>query len=175
MMNTSTLWTWCAPLVLVFAVSTTGCDKQQNDQNRQEQASAEQPADKQGAALKPTEATEDENTEVINAKEYAPEILDLSFEPSKFVKCGQSLKICAKARDRNGDTLQFNWKKQAGKEMIESFSVAESTQTGNNAEECVRLTPNQGFNQIQLIVSEDAQGGRADSISFPLHVGDGNC
>ncbi|MFB6350654.1 MAG: hypothetical protein ABEK29_02540, partial [Bradymonadaceae bacterium] len=112
---------------------------------------------------------------VVKQKQYAPEILDLNFKPSKFVKCGQQLEICAKARDRNGDTVQFTWKQQAGDDPLESFSVIDSIQTGSNAEECVTFKPDKGFNQIQLIASEDAQGGRADSLSFPLHVAEGNC
>jgi len=176
-MRTSTLWTWCVPLVLVFAVSATGCDEE-SERVDQKRASAEQPTEQRGSTLTPTEATdESDETKVVEQREYPPEILNLEFNPSKFVTCGEAIEICAKARDRNGDTVAFSWQQQAGNKPLEPFSVTDSVQTGSEAEECVTLKPNKGFNQIQLIVSQDdgGQGSTADSISFPLHVGDGSC
>ena len=176
-MRNSTLWTWCALLVVVFAVSATGCDFK--EEKKEEEASAEQPTKTRGAALNPKDEEPDkEKTRVVQTEEYAPEILDLKFKPSKFVKCGKQLEICAKARDRNGDTINFEWTQQAGDEPIEGFSVKETVQTGNNAEQCVTIKPNKGFNQLKLTISQENppnKGTSTDTISFPLHVGDGNC
>ncbi|MFB6350653.1 MAG: hypothetical protein ABEK29_02535, partial [Bradymonadaceae bacterium] len=57
-MRTSLSSTWCAFLVVVFAVSTTGCDNKQTHKS-DKQASAQQPTEQQGTALKPTNVTAD--------------------------------------------------------------------------------------------------------------------
>lgn len=174
-MKHTTLSTWCILLVSLSFATTTGCDR--DEASADESATAQNPSRTQGAALRESEeSNQDDETEIIKEQNYAPEILDLQFNPSKFVQCGEQIEICVQARDRNADTIQFTWKQLAGDDPRSPISVSKASQTGSDAEECVQFQPDRGFNQLKVVAAEkDGSTGKFDSISFPLHVGKGNC
>ncbi len=172
-MKHTTLSTLCILLASSGLLAVSGCDRE--DASANESATAESPTESQGAALRESDESDDE-TEVVEERNYSPEILNLEFNPSKFVQCGEQLEICVEARDRNGDTLEFTWKQLAGDQPRQEMSISEATQTGSDAKECVTFKPDRGFNQLKVVASEQgSSAGKFDSISFPLHVGKGNC
>jgi hypothetical protein len=118
-----------------------------------------------------------------------PNLVDLEYNPSKFVIKGDLTTICATAVDPNGDSIEFEWDIQAGG-MCTGPDVSSSTLDGDKVIECVQITPNEGGDywfevwMYDLLHGEDGQLIRIerwlsehgypneshDSLRFPLYV-----
>jgi hypothetical protein len=139
---------------LCFAV---GCDSKSNSP---EEATA------QGAAAKMKQPAPAKN---------APAITNLSFDPSTFASCGESIEICVEALDPDGDAMAARWSGPEGKSM--TFERLESTQNGNTFRECTSVTPPGGQSRLSVeIVESDkaADAAQSDTLEFPVRVA-GDC
>lgn len=80
----------------------------------------------------------------IIVRNHSPELIDLSFENSKFGQCGQDIVACAKATDLDGDPLLFEWSQiptsapslGEGTIVLQSVSAAPGIR-----KECIRYRP----------------------------------
>ena len=161
MFSTHAPSTMAAALTFLLAVGV-GCDSKSNPP---EQASA------QGAAAQPQQPTPLEATSGKNA----PAITDLSFEPSTFVSCGESIEICVEAIDPNGDAMRAEWSGPAGSNV--TFNTVESNQQGNTLRECVSVEPPSGESRFRVrVVESDTASDAAghDSMEFPVRAA-GDC
>jgi hypothetical protein len=105
----------------------------------------------------------------------APAITDLSFEPSTFAKCGESIEICVQAIDPDGDAMQATWSGPAGSDV--TFKTVESKQEGNTLRECVSVKPPAGESRFEVRIVESNKAddvAESDSMEFPVRAA-GDC
>ena len=139
---------------LCFAV---GCDSKSNSP---EEATA------QGAAAKMKQPAPAKN---------APAITNLSFDPSTFVSCGESIEICVEALDPDGDAMAARWSGPEGTSL--TFKTLKSSQNGNTFRECTSVKPAGGQSRLSVeIVESDksADAAQSDTLEFPVRVA-GDC
>jgi hypothetical protein len=143
---------------LALVTFGAGCDRSSS-----QSASAEAPAQtEQGALASSNESRSDDNR--------PPVIDDITFEPSKFVSCGETTRICVSASDPDGDAMVVDW--TADPDLETGPEVVETTREGNQIEECITARPTPGttsmFVRIVEATSETDPG--TDSLEFPLHM-----
>jgi hypothetical protein len=118
-----------------------------------------------------------------------PQLVQLTYSPSKFAVQGGLTTVCATAIDPNNDSIEFDWSLVEGG-MCAGPIVASTTKDGDKVTECVEITPNAsgGFwfevRMYDLITGEDGKPIRIedwlrangypndshDSLRFPLYV-----
>jgi hypothetical protein len=123
--------------------------------------------------------------DAVIALNQPPELTQLTFTPSKFIVQGKSAKVCATARDPNGDPLQFAWA-----HLDNQACNAPVVVSNDGSTECVTITPmNAGSYTFQvqvydMIHDETGQLVRIEdwlrahgypntshaSLQFPLYV-----
>lgn len=59
-----------------------------------------------------------------------PQLVDLTFAPSKFIAAGERTTVCAKASDPNGDPLEFEWSQLGGETTGETTGEAAGEAAG---------------------------------------------
>jgi hypothetical protein len=119
-----------------------------------------------------------------------PNLIDLTYSPSKFITEDTTVTICATAMDPNGDPIQFEWSLEdggacTGPDVSSSVQDHETITT-----ECIAVTPNEtgGYwflvQMWDLITNEEGTVVRIedwlaehgypneshDSLRFPLYV-----
>jgi hypothetical protein len=126
--------------------------------------------------------------DVIATLNHPPQILDLTYEPSKFVCAGEEVEICIEVSDPDNDPLTMAWRpQQRGGRLI---SQTESVSPEGNTIFCstwIFTQPGQytvgatvfdmGYDDENNLVTIEsllaAQGDRLESrdeILFPIHV-----
>jgi hypothetical protein len=152
---------FAAALAVLF-ISAAGCDSKSTDAQR---------ASAQGAAAQTQQPAPSKRA----PGENAPAITDLSFEPSTFAKCGESIEICVEALDPDGDAMKVEWAGPAGSDV--PFKAVESAQKGNTLRECVSVKPPSGETRFEVRIIEsdkdDAVAG-SDTMEFPIRAA-GDC
>jgi hypothetical protein len=151
-----------AAALAVLFISAAGCDTKSTDSQR---------ASAQGAAAQTQQPAPSKRA----PGENAPAITDLSFEPSTFAKCGESIEICVEALDPNGDALNAEWSGPAGSDV--TFKAVESTQEGNTLRECVSVKPPAGESRFEVRIVESNKAdddAESDSMEFPVRAA-GDC
>jgi hypothetical protein len=68
-----------------------------------------------------------------------PQLLQLTFSPSKYIQAGQKTTVCATATDPNGDPIQFAWSEINGAQCGEK--VISDAKKDNDSTECVDIAP----------------------------------
>ena len=115
---------------------------------------------------------------------HPPVIDSLTYNPSKFTRCAETVEICATASDADGDPLEFVWSSNGPE-----FTVGEAITDGDSVTQCATVTPDEGGTYAldltvydlfvedgELVRAEDWLQARGedvesnDTLSFPLHV-----
>lgn len=174
--------TWLAVTLAVDG----GCERDTDaTATADEPARTEQQTDqKQGALARSGKAGEQETP--TNADNRAPTIEDLSFEPSKIVQCGQTVKICVEAADPDGDEMRTEWKIRNDMEPTDGIETVSTTQKDGTLTECVQFVPKSGESQMTVKVIDKRPvltrpGSKTekihlyDSMNFPVRAGGDNC
>jgi hypothetical protein len=119
-----------------------------------------------------------------------PTILELNYQPSKFIRAGDKDIICVTAGDPNGDPIAFSWAHADGP-ICDTPRVISAVSKGGSTTECVELMPKDAGSYsfevrvYDLLHDDDGnlvtyeQWLRAhgypndshDSLKFPLYVG----
>lgn len=105
----------------------------------------------------------------------APAVTNLSFDPSTFASCGESIEICVEALDPDGDAMAARWSGPEGTSL--TFKTLESSQNGNTLRECTSVKPPGGQSRLSVeIVESDkaADAAQSDTLEFPVRVA-GDC
>ena len=155
-MKRAAFWSVCVLLVVGSITSTTGCDRTKSDAENKAKAS---PAEQGAAARK---ADEDRNI---------PRIADVDFTPSKFILCGKTVQICARATHPDRKKLEFSWEQIEGKPPRKGLEVMTNFESIGGARECVKVTPDRGENKYRLTVSVPGEDEAKNSIVFPIRAG----
>jgi archaellum component FlaF (FlaF/FlaG flagellin family) len=118
-----------------------------------------------------------------------PTILNLTYQPSKFISAGDKDVICATAGDPNGDPISFTWDHADGP-ICDTPSVVSSVKSGKNTTECIAVTPRDAGSytfEVKVYDLLHDEGGKLisfeqwlrahgypndshDSLRFPLYV-----
>ena len=115
---------------------------------------------------------------------HPPVIDSLTYNPSKFTRCAETVEICATASDADGDPLEFVWSSNGPE-----FTVGEAITDGDSVTQCATVTPDEGGTYAldltvydlfvedgELVRAEDWLQARGedeeshDDLTFPLHV-----
>lgn len=150
----------------------TGClgGACQSSESSETTAQSVAPSPEQGSM-----ATTEEN------RNTPPTLENLTFHPSKFVRCGQTIKICAHAQDRQGDRMRFEWAQLEGPSPKSPLEIASTERDGRTAQQCVQFTPAPGDAKIRVGVFDSGpdstradKGGIGfhDSMTFPVYAND---
>lgn len=127
--------------------------------------------------------------DAVAALNQPPELTGLTFTPSKFIKAGGKVTVCATANDPNGDPLDFGWDQIGG--SLCGDTVISTKKEGNDTTQCVDLTPPEAGDYLfqikvydmihdennKLVRVEDwlkAHGypnSSHDALRFPVYVG----
>lgn len=118
-----------------------------------------------------------------------PQLGQVTFSPSKFIKTGEKTTVCVTANDPNGDPIEFEWDQIGG--ALCGADVISSQKQGDSTTECADVEPMEAGNYLfevrmydllhnennKLVRYEDwlrAHGypnDSHDSLRFPVYVG----
>lgn len=127
--------------------------------------------------------------DTVVALNKPPEILNLTFSPSKFISEGEKTTVCATANDPNGDPVEFDWDQIGG--SICGSSVVMTQKQGDRTTQCVDIAPMEAGNYLFVVRMYDllhddnnklirfetwlAEHGYPnqshDQLQFPVYVG----
>jgi hypothetical protein len=122
-----------------------------------------------------------------------PQLLNLTYSPSKFVTTGSAATVCAIAADPNGDPIEFEWSQVGGAMIGEPAPAPDQSppeEIPDSTSECVSITPDQAGSYdfevrvFDLLRDETGQlvrfevvlaqlgspNASRDSLRFPLHA-----
>lgn len=126
--------------------------------------------------------------DTIATLNHPPVLVNLTYEPSKFLNMCEKVVVCATFADEDGDPLRFVWKKNDAK-LWGPFKVSQ-TRHGNQVTECVMFIPycvgdwnlsvtaydvvadnNQWITVEEYLATTFTPALSHDDLEFPLHVG----
>ena len=164
----------CAIVGLTGLTATTGCE-------RPEQADPEATAEAPASTEQPEQTTEEPGSATRTAEQAVeatpPTIVNLRFEPSKMVRCGDQIKICVDAHDAQDDPLSFRWEYKSGMKPLSGPTIEEEFRNNGMITNCATVKPAEGAAQMEVIVEEktgEKEAG-ADSLTFPIRAVGDNC
>lgn len=127
--------------------------------------------------------------DVLAALNHSPEILEVTYDPTKFLYECEFLRLCATVRDPDGDPLEFVWEQSGGPPMFLAPVVVDDHQDGDLRTQCVQLVPAQAasyevrvtvydlahdggqLTRIENILAQYGGGGTShDAMAVPVHV-----
>jgi streptogramin lyase len=79
--------------------------------------------------------------DTISALNHPPEILDLTFERSKFGNACQAQTVCVTARDPDHDPLEFEWNSATGLPLAGPTPVSRTENADGSVTDCVSFVP----------------------------------
>ncbi len=107
--------------------------------------------------------------DAIAAFNHPPELLDVSFDESKFVpSCSEQL-ICATAADPENDPLDFTWVQTGGPAASGPAVVRMDVDESGATTQCVRFVPSEA-GKVELSVTVHDVLHDNDAFSSPIHV-----
>ena len=132
--------------------------------------------------------------DAVVAFNQPPQLVDLTFTPSKFIQAGGSTTVCATATDPNGDPLEFEWDQIGGSMAGDEILAPDQTPQPENPDsttQCAVISPDEAGDYLfevriyDLLRDENnglvrfetylAQSGSPnvsnDSLRFPVHAG----
>jgi len=119
-----------------------------------------------------------------------PQLTELTFSPSKFIRAGEQTVVCATAIDPNGDPLEFAWGQVGGTMGV--TGITSTTNPDGSVTECATIAPpsagdymfevriydlvqNELGNRVRIEQWLNDRGypnDSRDSLQFPVHVGE---
>jgi len=109
--------------------------------------------------------------DTVVAFNQPPQIVDLTFSPSKFVAAGAKSTVCARARDLNGDQLEYEWNQVGGSSTT---PAAVSTETAPDASaNCIGITPAAAGNyQFEVRINDLLRDENNNLVRFERWLAD---
>ena len=155
-------------MAAALGVAAFGCEKDKTTDR--DEATAEKPtAQNPGAAVRQAPEAAERPT--------PPEVVTVDFNPSKFITCGESVRVCVEGRDPDGSELEASWEQVSGEELREEIEVLTNFPGPGTVRQCVKITPDKGTSKMKVTIKEvgNPKGNASDTLTFPLHVSPGNC
>lgn len=98
------------------------------------------------------EGAERGGLDVIGSLNHPPEIDNLTYTPSKFVACPQTVEICVDASDPDSDPMRVDWSVLSGPVPETPVAISESTSANGSLRECIAFEPGVGEWTIEVTV-----------------------
>jgi hypothetical protein len=127
--------------------------------------------------------------DAVMAFNQPPQLVNLTYSPSKFIAAGESTTVCVTAADPNGDPLEFEWNQLAG--GVDGESILSTQESQDASSQCVEIAPTQAGDflfevriydllrddagaqvRIERALAENGSPNLSnDSLRFPVYAG----
>jgi hypothetical protein len=129
------------------------------------------------------------SVDAVVALNQPPQLTNLTFSPSKFIRAGETTTVCATAIDPNGDAMELEWSQVGGD--LGTGEVTTATNQDGSTTQCAPIGPadpgdyefevriydvirdeNNNPIRVERWLSEHGYPSDShDSLRFPVHVG----